>query len=266
MKVYILDNGILEFDANCLVNFTTRATSVNKTPVHKWIKIPIYAVLIDHPQAKILYDTGCASNSMEGKWPEYHTIENTYTFTEDQRFDNQLQKAGFKPEDIDIVVMSHMHLDHAGNLDMFKHADVYVHKEDFANGLVVTHKSPDPNTYGGYIRADLEVPCNFKLVEDEFELVPGVQILNLPGHSPGVLGLMVHLKNSGTLIFPSDALYSRENYGPPPRISGIFYDSINFFKTIEKIRKLEKKYDAQVMFSHDIGFFQTMKLTPGYYD
>lgn len=266
MKVYILNNGYLECDSNQMVAMNTCATVNNKSARHQWIKIPVYSVLIDHPQATILYDTGCHPTAMEGRWPDSLTNPFPYTFTEEQRLENQLEKAGFQPKDVDIVVMSHMHLDHAGNLDLFTHADVYVHRDDFSFGLMLTHQNPDPATHGAYVKADLEVPCKFKMVDDDFELVPGVQVINLPGHTPGVLGMMVRLTNSGDLIFPMDALYQRANYGPPARISGIIYDSVSFFKSVEKIRGLAHRYNAQIMFSHDMEFFQTMKLAPAYYD
>jgi len=266
MKVFVLDNGRIELDSNQMVAMSTCATLNDKAPVHQWIEIPIYTVLIDHPQGKILYDTGCHPAAMEGRWPANLTLMSPYYFDEDQRLENQLRKAGYHPKDIDIVVVSHMHLDHAGNLDLFTHADVYVHRDDFAHGLISVHQSPDPVTHGVYVKADLEVPCKFIMVDDDFELVSGVQVLNLPGHTPGLLGLMVHLNNSGTMIFPMDALYQRANYGPPVRSSGILYDSLSFFKSIEKIRKLAKKHNAKVIFSHDMEFFKTLRLSPAYYD
>ena len=52
MKVYVLDNGWLECDANWMVAFSSLATLQDKGCTHKWIKIPVYAVLIDHPEGK----------------------------------------------------------------------------------------------------------------------------------------------------------------------------------------------------------------------
>ncbi|WP_003543505.1 N-acyl homoserine lactonase family protein [Desulfotomaculum nigrificans] len=266
MKVYVLDNGYLECDSNQMVAMDTCATVDDKAPVHKWIKIPVYSVLIDHPQAKILFDTGCHPDAMKGRWPKGLTSVFPHFATEDQQLVNQLKKAGFAPKDIDIIVQSHMHLDHAGNLELFTHADVYVHKADFEFGLRLVHQNPDPATHGAYVKADLEVPCKFHMVEEDFELVPGVEVITLPGHTPGVLGVMVHLDQSGTLIFPMDAVYQSGNLGPPARLSGIVYDSISFLASIEKVRKLAKKYNAQVMFSHDIDFFATMKKAPEFYE
>ena len=49
-------------------------------------------------------------------------------------------------------------------------------------------------------------------------------------------------------------------------MSGIVYDSVSFTDSIEKIRRLQGKYDAKVMYSHDMPFFKTMRLAPRYYD
>ncbi len=265
MKVFVLDNGYLECDSNHMVAMETCATVANKSPTHNWIKIPVYAVLIDHPEAKILFDTGCPANAMKGYWPEYLTSLFPYFHSEDQRFEKQLQKAGVTAKDIDIVVLSHMHLDHAGNLGLFTHADVYVHRDDFTFGLRSTHTNPDRITHGAYIREDLQVPCKFKLVEDDFELLPGLDVVTLPGHTPGVLGIVVKLDQSGTLIFPADAIYQCANFGPPARLSGIVYDSVAFLSSIEKARKLVKKHNAQLMYSHEMDFFNTMKKAPEFY-
>ena len=77
---------------------------------------------------------------------------------------------------------------------------------------------------------------------------------------------MVETKNDGVLIFPSDAIYTKANYGPPAKMSAIVYDSLAFLESIEKVRGLAKKLNAKVMFPHDMEFFQTLKLAPRYYD
>jgi glyoxylase-like metal-dependent hydrolase (beta-lactamase superfamily II) len=125
----------------------------------------------------------------------------------------------------------------------------------------------NPLTHGGYIKADMDVSVKqYHLVEEDFEFAKGIEIVNLPGHTPGLLGIVVHLENEGTLIFPQDCVYSSEIYGPPAKASGLLYDSLSFFKSIEKVRALEKKYDAKVFFAHDEEFFKTIKLAPEFYE
>ena len=76
--------------------------------------------------------------------------------SEEERLENQLVKCGVKPEKIKIVVLSHMHLDHAGNLQLFLNADVS--KMDYLNGLAAVHMTADREKHGGYIKGDLECP------------------------------------------------------------------------------------------------------------
>lgn len=267
MKVYILDNGFLECDQNWMVAMSVLGTRDTPNPRINWIKIPVFAVLIDHPDGKILYDTGCHPEAMKGYWPAGLQAVFPYYYDERQTLVNQLALADTKPEDINTVVLSHMHLDHAGNLNLFPHADVYVHKKDFEFGQTLVHISPSPQDHGAYIKADMEVPVKrFHLVEKDQELAKGVTMIMLPGHTPGVIGLAVDLEHDGSLIFPQDAIYTRANYGPPAKASGIVYDSLAFFESIEKVRELAKQRDARVIFSHDLEFFQTLKLAPEYYD
>lgn len=107
-------------------------------------------------------------------------------------------------------------------------ADVYVPKADFEFSQSTVHQPTDPTAYVGYCKKDLEVPVRqYILVEDEFEIVPGVEVINLPGHTPGLL-------------------HNRSEY----------------FKSIEKVRMLEKKYNATVIPAHDWDLFQTLKKAP----
>lgn len=266
MKVYVLNNGWMECDENWMVDKSVIGTASNKSPKVNWIQVPVYTVLIDHPEGKILFDTGCHPDAMKGYWPglqEFfpHHCEDSNKLTA------QLALTGTKPEEIKTVVLSHLHFDHAGNLHLFKHADVYVHQKEFEYGQRLVHLSPDPAMHGAYVKADLEVPVKqFHLVDEDMELVPGVEILSLPGHAPGILGLALHLSKEGTLVFPGDAVMNHHLYGPPAKASGIMYDSLESFRSVEKVRRYAAKYKAKVMFSHDMEFFKTMKAAPDYYE
>jgi glyoxylase-like metal-dependent hydrolase (beta-lactamase superfamily II) len=144
---------------------------------------------------------------------------------------------------------------------------VYVPRKDFEYGQALVRRSPNPGDHGAYIKADLEVPAKrLRLVDQDEELVEGVNLINLPGHTPGLLGLAVELARDGTLIFPQDAVYTRANYGPPARLSGIVHDSLAFLDSVEKVRSLAGKSGGRVMFSHDMEFFDTTRRAPDYYE
>ena len=50
---------------------------------------------------------------------------------------------------------------------------------------------------------------------DGTELLPGITLHSLPGHTPGQMGMLVQLEHSGPVLLTSDAMYLHETYGPP---------------------------------------------------
>lgn len=267
MKLYILDTGYLETDKNTVVANATVGTKSKPKVENEWIKLPVMAFLIETEEGYILYDTGSNPKAMNGYWQNIMTEIYPLTQNENQTLEKQLELCGVKPEDIKTVVLSHMHLDHAGNIGLFPHAKVYAPKEDFINAQITVRKTPNREAHGGYIKGDLDEPIEYTLVDgdDDFEIAKGVEIINLPGHVGGLLGLVVHLEGE-TLILPQDSVYTSEIYGPPAKLSGFLYDSRAFVNSIEKVRKIAKKYDAKVIFAHDDEFFKTLKVAPNYYE
>ena len=176
-RFYILDNGYLELDKNQMVANATLGTIDNPNPPGQWIKIPVYSVLIDHPEKGwILYDTGCHPDGMKGRWSPMSLKVAPHTCTEDQLLVNQLKKLGLTPADIKTVVLSHMHCDHAGGLYLFKDtADVYVNKTDLMNALLLVYSSQDPNATGGTCKADVIEPVQkyHFLGDKDIEFAPG---------------------------------------------------------------------------------------------
>lgn len=266
MKLYILNTGYLETDKNCVVGCGCIGTYSNPHIQNEWIKLPVMTFLIETDDGYILYDTGSNPEAMNGYWCD--SLKEIYPLYQkpEERLENQLALCGVKPEDVKTVVISHMHLDHAGGLYLFPHADIYVPKEDFMHAQTQVHLNATPSSHGGYVKADCDCYCRqYHLVDEDFELAPGIEVINLPGHTPNLLGLIVHLEGE-TIILPQDAVYTEEIYGPPAKMSGLLYDSINYFKSIEKVRKLQKKYSAKVIFAHDYEFSKTLKFAPDFYE
>lgn len=267
MKMYILNTGYLETDENNVIACKNIGTFSNPIIQNKWIKLPVMAFLIESSEGYILYDLGSNPQAMEGYWPNH--LKEIYPLyqTFEERLENQLALCNVKVSDIKKVIISHLHLDHAGNLNLFKDADVYVPKADYLYAQSKIKSDDNPINHGGYIKADLEVDVEkIHFVEEDFEISKGVKIINLPGHTPGLLGLVVHLEKEGTFILPQDCIYTQEIYSPVPKASGLLYDSIEYFNSIEKVRELEKKYNAKVVFAHDWEFFKTLKLAPSFYE
>ncbi|MCT1578349.1 N-acyl homoserine lactonase family protein [Oceanobacillus kimchii] len=273
-KLYVLDTGTMKMDKNYMIAMHNPANIDNPNPPAEFVEFPVYAVLIDHPEGKILFDTGCNPEGMGegGRWPE-GTQKMFPSFQDESCYlINRLEQLNTRPEDIKYVVASHLHLDHAGCLELFTNATIIVHDTELSNTMKQYAMTKD---MGAYIWADVNAwitnDLKWKTVmphEDELELAQGVKILNFgPGHAWGLLGLHIELPGEGGIILASDAVYTSESYGPPVKMPGIIYDSIGYLNAVEKIKKYAERTDSQVWFGHDSEQFRKfIKSTEGFYE
>ncbi len=263
-KLYILDLGDLECDKAWIVALPNPGLVDNKNPPAIWMKAPSIAVYLDHPEAKILFDTGCSPRWRE-TWPEL--VQRAFPWTREVPLEEALKKVGVKPDDLDYVVISHLHMDHAGGLYLFanKKAKIVVQREEAREAFTSVFCYPELAL--AYVRSDFAIDgLNWMLLDGDYELVTDVTLLSLPGHSPGCMGMMVTLDKAGTMIFSSDSCYTAENYGPPVKMPGIVVDTVSYAKSVERIRSLARKYNAQVIFGHDPEQWKTLKMAPEYYE
>lgn len=71
-KLYVMDNGTMRMDKNYMIAMHNPATIDHPNQPNEFVEFPVYTVLIDHPEGKILFDTACNPNSMgpDGRWGE----------------------------------------------------------------------------------------------------------------------------------------------------------------------------------------------------
>ncbi len=258
MKLYVMDNGVApDMPKEALIS-TGRPVDPNDV-----VAIPIETFLIDHPSGLILYDTGW--NKPE-HWPR------TWSIREEATVINRLAKLGVRPADIRYVVCSHLHLDHAGGLEHFKDSEILVSDGELTNvaKLYFLNRLEHP-----YIRADVEewihLNLKWKLIGQEGSVVPfldGVSLLSFgSGHAFGLLGLLIELPKTGNIILTSDAVYCRENMGPPVRLPGIIQDPEGYKRTLDLIEQISSRYNADIWCGHDLAQFNTLiKSDQGYYE
>ena len=270
-KLYVMDNGRNENDWECIVGMPFQLSDDNKTPRAKWVSVPVYSVLIEHEEGLLLFDSACHPDAMKSRWPESQKHFTPHFVEESQLLPNTLKRIGYTPDDVSYVVASHLHEDHAGCLEFFKRSEIFVHEIEFLNTLKLYATG---EAVGGYIPKDIEMWLQAKLHwhlipsdMQEFDVMDGVKIINLgSGHTFGMLGLLVSLQETGNILIVSDAINCSENFGPPVRLPGPIYDSIGFRKCVDKVRMLQKKYNAQVWFGHDAKQFSTLvKSDEGFY-
>lgn len=145
------------------------ATSDIVTPVHladivaDQDLMPVYAYVIDHPDARVLVDTGLT---------ELHPL----VADMDPRL-RPIDASVLDPATIDIVVNTHLHYDHCGGNHLFPGRPIYVQRQELADAL-----GDEPYT----IREWVEAPgLEYVPVDGELEILPGLRLLPGPGHTRG---------------------------------------------------------------------------------
>lgn len=268
IRFSILDLGIMKSDINLVALGSVTATRSNPEAKTYMIDVPIDSVLIDVPgYGKILYDLGCDPKGMSEHWPESINKITPYYQKENQTLEYQIGLLGLKPEDIRTVILSHMHVDHAGYLYLFPHAEVIVQEKEFSAALTYAFEQLDQEGHTLYMRQDLTAPVDrYTLINGDYEVCPGVKCISLPGHSAGMMGLQIELDHGGTYFFARDAAYLAVNYGPPLLPASFMYNLEDYYASHEKLRKLEKETGGKVIFSHDMKQWSAMKHAPEYYN
>jgi len=269
LKYAILSHGYIENDLAWNVAMPRPATRSDKAPAPVWGKFPTFSVLVSHPaEGYILFDAGPALGDDAGRRPKaMDDIFPLYTKRE-EFLDQRLSALGLSVNDISLVVCSHMHWDHSGGLEFFKDKEtvqkVVTSRDDYAFGLLQTLAPAQVSEDCPYFRENyLFGNLDYRLVDRDCELCEGIDLFLLKGHTPAVLGMVLHMEHE-TVIFPSDAVGSRSNY--EGRLPGIIYDSLGFKEAVGKLRELQEKEQARIVFPHDMEQFQTFRLAPYFYE
>ena len=231
-------------------------------------EIPIHAFMIESPIGNVLFDTGCNPDGMKGEWPD--ALRGNPYVPPKGDFDvlrNSLKALGIMPEDVNVLVSSHLHPDHAGAIHYFPGSDVYVQADELE--VTIRHYEEGKlDLFHDFMDIDKMVKAGMKWKpvrvdspDREYELCDGLTLLDLKsGHSDGLLAMMVRLEE-GNFLLAGDAIYSEEHFGPPARMAGICTDEKGYFETIEFLREYAKKHDARILYGHDMKQFRSLEKT-----
>lgn len=144
---------------------------------------------------------------------------------------DNLGKHGINVDDIDMILLSHLHYDHCINATLFRKAKVLVSKTEMNYALSDEHEKvgdiyvPEPIVRSFRDRVEE--------VSDGEEVLDGVVTMELPGHTPGSMGLLL----DGKVVFAGDALknaWELINKKPP---TPTFGGEVNAIESQKKVRE-----------------------------
>jgi N-acyl homoserine lactone hydrolase len=249
---------------------TVKALRSVRSPRDQWIRVPAPAFLLEHPGVgRILVDTGFhASVAVDPKQNLGPVLGRLYRveMSPEQAIAAQLRKLGIDPREIGVVIMTHLHMDHASAISDFTEATYVLGQEEWA--AFNDHRP----TLHGYVRKHVAHAVEYREVMYDRSSVDSystfgraydlfgdgsVRLVYTPGHSRGHQSLIVRLKNREALL-AGDAVYFVETLEHERR--GLFLDDEhNWRRSLREIQLYRRENpDALIIPSHDGPLFERL--------
>ena len=219
------------------------------------IALGMRCVLIRHPSGLVLVDTGAGNKETE-KFNDIYGLENAggggRTMLEDG-----LRAAGASPGQVDIVIDTHLHFDHAGGntfLDVdgevaltFPRAEYVVQRREYEFA-----KNANERTAASYFARNYEPvreAGRLRLLEGEEEILPGISVLPTPGHTPGHQSVLI-ASGAERALFPADLIPTAAHL-PLPWIMGYDVEPLVTLETKRRVLARAMQESWLLIFEHD---------------
>ena len=236
-------------------------------PSEAMATLPAYGVLIDHQDGLFLFDTGFDLDCYKAAFGADLTFA---AQTPDQTVPAQLALLGLRPDDITHVINSHYHLDHCGGNKHCRNAKTICHACELEAS--VTPQPFEAFAYadrsflpqlGSGATLDMYTPY-FETLRGDQEIATGVQLFETPGHTAGHYSLMVRLPGRRPMLFTGDACYAKKGLDlmamPTAHV-----DPVKGYQSLERLKTLAEKHDAELFFSHDSESYKNYLKAPAWY-
>lgn len=224
------------------------------------VDIPYFFYVIQHPEGNVLFDTGGHRDLIDDPSGRLGPAAEAFEVTMEPGDDvvSKIGAAGFEVADVGHVVLSHLHYDHAGGVEFFPDAQFYAQRREleFAHWPPVYQREI-------YLPADFDHPVKWNELVGDFDLFGDGRILIFPtpGHTPGHQSALVRLSDERSVILVADAAYVPRNLELNV-LPAIVWSPDAMVASWERIRLLQRRYAAELLFTHDLAWSETTRVAP----
>ena len=259
LRVHALQAGLQQLDGGAMFGVVPKNLWERKIPADARNRIPLglRCLLIEHPDALVLVDTGIGDKESD-KFTAIYGVENAPVGTVGPtQLESALAEAGFAAADVDVVVNSHLHFDHAGGntrrgedgaaVLAFPNARYVIRRGEWDWAHHTNERTAA--SYFAHNYDPVRTAGRLELVDDDGELLPGISLRRTPGHTPHHQGILV--ESEGERLFYVADLAPTAAHVPLPWIMA--YD-VEPLVTLESKRRIWAEAAAErwiVMFEHD---------------
>lgn len=152
-RFHVLEVGWLECDEAFVVRGgnTSLKSTQDSAFVNKRRELPMYCVLIEHShEGLLLWETGCGKDYPEVWGPAVSDVFSRVRYEEKHELKAAIEATGNKLEDVKKIIIGHLHLDHAGGLDMFldrSDVEIWVHEKELKSAFYSVATGADVGVY-----------------------------------------------------------------------------------------------------------------------
>lgn len=217
------------------------------------VKSPSVIWYIDGSNKKILVDTSFKDAGVSSRVHAPFKVSRD----PDQEIGKLLAKIGLKPEDIEIVILTHLHWDHSQNNNLFKNAEFIMQKEElrYAIAPLPPHRMTYEAFTAGMRPGWFDTPPKVRVIDGDKEITDGVSVICTPGHTPGFQSVVVR-SQKGNIVIAADTVNTFENWGSSALGThlpgGVLVNLEDYLQSMEKIEEIADI----VLPGHDAAVFK----------
>lgn len=221
--------------------------------VHEGVMVPVPVWLIEGAEKVILIDTGLGDIDEVAEVQSRYGVDFVASRSDDQDLVAGLARHGVRPEDVDIVVLTHLHFDHVGNNELFPNAKFIVQSDELPQATHPPHFCMF--YYPEYAYKVEAVRERLEVIDGDMHIDPSVRLVKIGGHTPGCMVVMVET-DAGTVCLTSDVMYNYKNLELNWPM-GSFWDLPDLMTGYDRLRReadiIIPEHDWQFLEEHPSG-------------
>lgn len=176
----------------------------------------------------------------------------------DHLLETQLKQIGIGLENIEHVILSHLHFDHCDRLDRFRNSRLSIQRREYDLAF-----SCDPGP--GYIPDDFNAPgLHWVFHDGDWSAMPGLDLLDTRGHTEGHQSALVTMPSGARILLPFDAADLLENLDDGV-LPGQACDDTAAAAAIARLNSLRNEPGVEMLLFHDPVAIQQIRLAPEFY-
>jgi glyoxylase-like metal-dependent hydrolase (beta-lactamase superfamily II) len=212
------------------------------------LMVPVPVWFIDGEDSCMLIDTGLGDCEEIMRLQYQYGIDYIARKSKEQEILNGLAAKGLKPEDIDVVVLTHLHFDHIGNTELFTNARFIVQRSEIP--MLISPPKFATFYYREWSHKITDISDRLIPIDGNLKFSKHLELIRVGGHSPGQMAILAETAK-GRVCIASDFLYNYSNLRHEWPIGPVW----NMDEWISNLRFIKGEADI-ILPNHDYELYQ----------